>query len=315
MYIKEKINFIFNGGEVNDKERLDMINNIIENISLKDFKSKEVISEDKIFYFGKIEDIIVEEDNLLYALINMEDNTDILKYWNLNNIELNVVSSCIEDKESGNISLIFDKAFIRDTSDYSKLKPLSYHPTDSDISLNIYCNGNILPDGWFACRSGKEPNRENLRPIDRQHFEACLWDFKIEAYNKFDSSNEWSTGYEVNIFRNRKRFHREYRKTLQSAALFALEYIRKCSGDHPLDINEADWKEKNIGRKVWWNQQPAIVTEILDDKITLKADYEDGSKFKDIPSWGDDNDILFDDEDREYVLISIFDDAIDWFRD
>lgn len=310
-HIKKQINLVFKG----EKE-------LIDNICLNDIKFSNNINWSKYyvedicdgFYFGNIDSVFVDNNDNIQCLIATGGNMkNIIKYYNLDNCKLYCEITVNKDTDIANIHP--DKFYIKDESEFNKLKPLKYKPrghNKNENDINIYTNSNILPDGFFACSSDVEPNRYNLRPIDRNNFEFCIWDFKIEGYNRFNQSfNEYDTGYKATIFRNGKKFTTMIGLKINNLAIKVLDYISKIQ-EHPLDLAEDGWDTKNIGRKIWWHEQPAIIAKISNDIITINPDYEDKSGFKEIPSH--EKDPCVELEDKFSVTTRITDGDISWFR-
>lgn len=195
-----------------------------------------------------------------------------------------------------------DIKLLDENVDLSKIKPFDWDLVIKGRPYYVcriegYCH-TISWQGGNECRQelwcyprDKQPTLENLveytlkDPIawgieyDEIHSTHCKWD-----------ECETITGGRSVITRNGTPFYTVF-GTRQYSIPKALTLIAKAQ-DHALDFSQIDFDKKMIGRKVWFNGQPAIIESYIHGQccVILKPDGID--KFKVPPQ--------FVEEDGEY---------------
>lgn len=158
--------------------------------------------------------------------------------------------------------------------------------------IGIYNGQNNL---WAYPRD-EEPTFENLIEFSTKEF-GCLWGYRYEPYNymrtKWDET-ECFTCHKYIITRNGEDFYNDCHSI--NEVMVAIQRLK----EHPIDFNEIGWKDNVIGKKVWWEGQPAIITNWIDGQacVIIKPDGID--KFK---------------SSEEDIKDDIFSSHISWFRE
>lgn len=161
---------------------------------------------------------------------------------------------------------------------------------------------------WMYPRN-ESPTHENLIEYQCDGCGVC-WGIKYEPHNyirsKWDESECFTSGG-VTITRNGKDFY-FCRGGIDEAKVL----IRKLE-DHPIFLNEYGWKDKIIGRKVWWRSEPAIVRSYIDKQACVMLEPDGIENFTTPAEFADEEgDNYYEEGD---VKVEIFDSHIWWFRD
>lgn len=84
----------------------------------------------------------------------------------------------------------------------------------------------------------------------------------------------------------------------------------------PIDIQTIDYEKSLIGMKIWWNDQPGIITRYIKNQgcVIIKADNKEGA-FKLLNSDADEECLAFTSYTEEDVKDDILSSSIRWFRD
>lgn len=163
-------------------------------------------------------------------------------------------------------------------------------------------------DLWMYPRN-ELPTYENLIEYQCDGCGVC-WGIKYEPHNYVRSKggeSECFTSGGVTITRNGEDFY-FCRGGIDEAKVL----IRKLE-DHPIFFNEYGWKEKIIGRKVWWRSEPAIVSSYIDKQACVMIEPDGIKNFTTPAEFSDEEgDDYYEDGD---VKAEIFDSHIWWFRD
>lgn len=159
--------------------------------------------------------------------------------------------------------------------------------------------------GIFVCPRDKEPTKDNLLAY---HMNSPVsWNIvdnsKPSISSKYDIVK---TTTEYIIKRNGVDF------TYCYDLLDALRFIRDVT-EHPMNLNDIDFDKKVVGRKIWWRDEPAIITRFNwgigtvsfkpdgIDRFTTPKEYED--------------DVIEYYEDMDSIHTDIWDKHIGWFRE
>lgn len=163
-------------------------------------------------------------------------------------------------------------------------------------------------DLWMYPRNAS-PTHENLIEYQCDGCGVC-WGIKYEPHNyvrsKWDESECFTSGG-VTITRNGKDFY-FCRGGIDEARVL----IRRLE-EHPIFLSEYGWKDKVVGRKVWWRSEPAIVRSYIDKQACVMLKPDGIEKFTTPAEFADEEgDNYYEDGD---VKAEIFDSHIWWFRD
>lgn len=164
---------------------------------------------------------------------------------------------------------------------------------------------------YWACPMGENPSHENLIEFSG---DAPTWGVTFERNNYI--KHKWDeTSVECNgncwITRNGKKFYhvpgRYMDYGLAKAQYLLVQLLEEC----PLYLNERDWREQALGRKIWYHDQPAMIQRITNDnELYIISDGID--EFKAPAHWGEDMDWSDYSDGLRTDLLSP---NIYWFRD
>jgi len=149
-------------------------------------------------------------------------------------------------------------AVVGDTPVDVYLVPDHYHTHGSRDGANDY---------WY-CPHGETPTHLNLTPFSGH---ACNWGITAEEVNTYRPGNghhkdpEARRGLRCWITRNGEKFCSvQFGWTLDKALPAAQTMLTRLQ-EHALCLSHRDWKNKAIGRKVFYRGQPAIIERFRPD--------------------------------------------------
>lgn len=162
-------------------------------------------------------------------------------------------------------------------------------------------------DLWAYPRD-EEPTYENLIEFDG---EPCNWGLRYEPKNyirtKWDETEALHSGG-VTITRNGEDFY-----SLAGGMSYGIDKARVLIQEikeHPLDLGDIDFDKKMVGRKVWWNGQPAVIQRYIEGQACVILVREDGGLFEKPAEFVTD---YFRYDEKE-LKDDIFSKRIWWFR-
>lgn len=213
--------------------------------------------------------------------------------------------------------------YINSTTDLSKIDLMSWDVVVNGEEYAVYSVPGYAHtikaydaqiDTW-CCKRTEIPSFETLIPFNSE-IRGAAFGIKFEPKNihhfHHGEHEIEESRRDVIITRNGEDFACTY--SIESAKYMIDKYL-----EHPLDLNFYGFKEKMIGRKVWYRSQPAIITKFMygDDRyngpdIVLEPDGID--EFS-IPKEyiGDDSYIIYE-EDKRMIITSILDEHIWYWR-
>lgn len=153
-----------------------------------------------------------------------------------------------------------------------------------------------------------EPSLTNLREFNG---EAPVYGIHFCPTNYY-RKDEWRKGADCYITRNGKRFFEISGRDIDYCLPKAQVILTQLQ-EHPIWFSERGWNKKLVGRKVWYNRQPAIVESVITDQgcVILVPDRNFIDEFN--PSlWSLDLDWVDDDSDAK---VDYLDKNVNWFRD
>lgn len=210
---------------------------------------------------------------------------------------------------------------INETTDIDSLKirPLSWDIVINDrpyyaCFIEGYVHsigGHFGANNIWAYPRDEKPTYKNL--IEFESNTTVCWGLRYEP--KLNTKTKWDETrvYDHNkivITRNGKDFC--YCYTLEEAF-----YKLKLVDEHLMNLFEIDFDKNVVGRKIWWRNEPAIITGFNWGIGTVNIKPDGMNRFS-IP-----NEFNQNDEDREFYCggeglsslhTSIFDNHIGWFR-
>lgn len=176
----------------------------------------------------------------------------------------------------------------------------------NDVPYYAYYAINYFDEGYngvYICPRNETPTKDNLIP------------FRVESpvsWNIIDNShiyiNEYSA-YTVDdyiITRNNKAFTHYY------DLIDALRFIRDV-GEHPMNLNDIDFDKKVVGRKIWWRDEPAVITGFNWSIGTVSFKPDGIDRFTTPKEFEDD--VIEYYEDMDSIHTDIWDKHIGWFRE
>ncbi|WCS68137.1 hypothetical protein Goe21_00270 [Bacillus phage vB_BsuM-Goe21] len=204
-------------------------------------------------------------------------------------------------------------------TDLSNLKPIGWDLKINGVDFDVYringynhsIGGKWGENCYWACPSNEKPTYENLIQFSG---DAPTWGVTFDRINyvktKWDETSVNANG-NCWITRNGQKFYRINARYLDYGLATAQHVLVKLLEDCPLDLHMRNWKEKAIGYKIWYNNQPAKITDITSDNELWIV--PDGiSKFEAPKHYKDPEDYL-DYEDG--MLVDLLSPNIYWFRD
>lgn len=203
---------------------------------------------------------------------------------------------------------------------------LKYGKLDWDVEVKGIPYQVIKVEGFAHCLGGHldwgDGNNFWAYPLNTEMSYETLVEFNGEPGPtwgiEYSSTNyvksKWGEtevrrGRKLVITRNGKPFY-DGLMTFHQAIAYVKDGLLE---EHPLGLDERNFDQKCIGRKVWWRSQPAVITDYINGQacVILKPDGID--KFE-IPKEFENSDLPYD-EEQEEIKTTIFDDHIWWFRE
>jgi hypothetical protein len=178
--------------------------------------------------------------------------------------------------------------------------PLFKERSDEDIDNNQY-----WPDD-------PGPTRHNLIEFSGS---APHWGIVAEGSN-YIRKGEIRKGARVYITRNNKKFY-EIMSGSVSYGMSKAQYILAQLQEHPCNFFSRKWKDELEGRKVWYDNIPAIAYHVMEDQgcIMLKPDPKIGIGFNPDPYMVDNGEVMlahYDEKDE--VKVDYLYHKVNWFR-
>lgn len=208
---------------------------------------------------------------------------------------------------------------IDENTDLSHLKkPIGWDLEVKGVPYDVYrvdgynhtIGGKYGENCYWACPEGEKPTFENLIGFNG---DAPTWGVIFERNNY--TKHKWGeTSVECNgscwITRNGKLFYNIPARFMDYGLAKAQHILVQLLEECPLWLAERNWKENAIGRKIWYREQPAIITRISsDNELWIVPDGIE--KFKAPVYWGND-----DYEDySDGLMVELLSPNIYWFRD
>jgi hypothetical protein len=159
---------------------------------------------------------------------------------------------------------------IGDEENAEDYKAFFVYEEDQETGECIYYNHTIggHNDYTWCCPRDEEPSFENLVAFDGW---PCRWDFAVHERNYW--RNKWDEismerSCSVDIMRNGEVFNticcRDAFYGIAKAQVLIEEYK-----EHPLPLNEYDYKNKVVGRKIRYNGVPGEIVRFCDGSASV----------------------------------------------
>jgi len=207
---------------------------------------------------------------------------------------------------------------IDEKTDLSQLKkPYGWDLEVKGVPYDIYriegynhtIGGKWGENCFWACPSGEKPSFENLIEFNG---DAPTWGISFERVNYIKSKwNETSveTSGDCWITRNGKKFYHISGRSMDYALAKAQHLLVQLLEECPLYLSDRNWKEQAIGRKIWYENQPAIITSITSGN-ELWIEPDGIPCFKAPPHW---DDMDYDDY-ADGLRVGLLSPDIYWYR-
>jgi len=201
------------------------------------------------------------------------------------------------------------------------------------VHLNHCIGGKYQNNNYYAYPLYRETNPYPEKRTIREDAEYELWDEGPTRDNLIDfngSAPSWSVAFEetnyfrkgeireggkCTIFRNGEKFYEVGGREMIYGLSRAQSVLMQLQ-EHPLNFFSRNWKKELIGRKVWYQTDPAIVESIIEDQgcVILKPDEDCVPIFQPSP-WQveDDGTMMFDDENTSAKCEYLYE-KVGWFR-
>lgn len=143
-----------------------------------------------------------------------------------------------------------------------------------------------------------------------------LTDVKLHTYNYLKSSyysgSEIRKGGTAEILMNGRVVYSFFFREVENACIEAYNTISKIF-EHPLRVWAKD--EEIVGRKVYYDRTPAIITNFDGEEGTVTLKAEEGHAFPIPVWWNNEWDGEYTASDRETVRVDYIRSEVWWFRD
>ncbi|EMN7726839.1 hypothetical protein WB980_000083 [Bacillus cereus] len=208
---------------------------------------------------------------------------------------------------------------IDETTDLSQVRrPIGWDLEVNCVPYDVYridgynhtLGGKLSENCYWACPAGEKPTYKNLIEFNG---DAPTWGVVFDRSNY--TKTKWDeTSVECNgicwITRNGKKFYSIPARYMDYGLAKAQYILVKLLEECPLWLSERNWKEKAIGRKIWYENQPAKITRINDEN-ELWIEPDGIPLFKAPAHWNHD-----DYSDYENGLrVDLLSPHIYWYRD
>lgn len=170
-----------------------------------------------------------------------------------------------------------------------------------------------VSDLW-AWPLGEEPTYENM--IEYNIPFGCVWGYKIEPHNRIEYNWDEKEAYNtiaVTITRNGEPFY-GFTCSDELYALSKVHQILSNIKDSPIPFSDRNYEKRIIGRKIYYGDQPAIITEYKDYQVFIEPDGISSFRY---PAWVLENDYSKEEWDCVYkqgLWVTVNDGHIYWFR-
>ena len=174
------------------------------------------------------------------------------------------------------------------------------HPFDWDVQINgipyyvcriegcchslVFHNGVESREELWCYPRHEKPSVDNL--VEYRMDSPVAWGLHYDEIHHFSHKHgetEARTGARTIITRNESPFYVVYGDA-QFSIPKALHLISKIN-EHPLEFNSIDFDKKMVGRKIWYNGQPAIIKSFVSGQCCVIIAPDNAEKFKNPPEF------------------------------
>ena len=210
--------------------------------------------------------------------------------------------------------------YIDKDTDLSNIQLIEWDLEVNNIPYNVYridnyyhcIGGDYQNNDYWCCPADQKPSYENL--IGFNGF-APIWAIQWSASNKY--RNKWgNSSIEYSgtamIKRNDKLFYHFGARDM-AYGLAKAQTILTQLREHPIPFFSRKWKDNLINRKIYYREQPALITEIWNN-LNLKIIPID-KPFTIPPYYQKEEIAIYKDSVQDNsIKTSLLDDNIYWFR-
>lgn len=188
-----------------------------------------------------------------------------------------------------------DIKLLDDKVDFSKIKPFDWDLEINGIPYYVcriegYCHtiswqgGNETRQELWCYPRHEKPSLENLVEYDLKS--PVAWGVQYDEIRKIRhkwGEAETTSGSRTIITRNGRPFY-----TVSGGINYsipkALTLISEIN-EHPLEFNSIGYYDKMIGRKVWWNGQPGVITSYIQGQCCVMIAPDGMERFENPPEF------------------------------
>lgn len=168
-------------------------------------------------------------------------------------------------------------------------------------------NGEEMYDNWWV-----RVNDQWVPWLDKGS-NRVSWEINIKQGNrtkeKWGETDIRTTGH-LEIFCNKYKVY-DFGFGCINWAMNKAQTLMVDMMEHPFDFTNP---EKEIGRKVWYYDQPAVVSRLILDQGCIMLKKEDGTGFVMSKPWDQDDEMSSDWDGENEVKDDVFAPTIWWFR-
>ena len=178
----------------------------------------------------------------------------------------------------------------------------------------VHCiKGYGEPIDLWAWPRDEEPSYENMVEYELDSPVAWGLNYHVGRYIKCKWDDTMlRSGACTTITRNGEDFY-DVRGGMAYSVPKAMMLIAQM-GEHPLDFNEIDFDKKMIGRKIWYNSQPAVIESYIKGQCCVMIRPDGIDRFTQPAEFA--KEPIYDDEDYKRLKIDcLADGRVWWFRE
>lgn len=166
-------------------------------------------------------------------------------------------------------------------------------------------------NSFYACPRGEVPSAENLMMFDSEA--TCRWGFTVEEESRVIDSDGGIVDYvKVTILRNGKAFKRDVYHDIGYGIACAMKFLVDVREGGAVNVDYVDWEKSLVGKKIWYENTPAIVERVVKDFEMLIV--PESGVFEKPASWTDWTNKEWESDYGKMMRVPIDSDKVSWFR-
>jgi hypothetical protein len=204
-------------------------------------------------------------------------------------------------------------------TDLSKIYKLEWDLEFNNKPFTIYridghyhvMGGKYNNNCFWCCPSDESPSHKNLIPFNGS---APTWGVIFEETNYF-GKRSIKQGGNCYITRNNKKFYEVMGRDV-NYCLSKAQYLLVQIQEHPISFSSKNWKNELIGRLIYFYDDPAIVTSVIEDQgcLWIEPDRKLINSFSPKQRDLNDEDCHWYEEFKNGCKVDYLDPHIWWFR-